>query len=152
MVRIDNNIDKMKKEGIAYKKRGYLDLAREVLERIPARSRDAETSFHIGELYATKAEKGKGELSIIDYKHLLQLAVQSFRACMSKDKGEYQRFTDKRGRVNYFTLSQLAKKRVELINQQLENLKKLKFTSEVKRKKILQWAPFRRVTINPKRK
>jgi len=145
-------IDKMKREGFAYQKRGYLDLAIEVLERIPSRLRDAEVWFHMGELYTSKAEKGKGELSIIDYKHFLQLAFQSFMVCVSKDKGEYHRITDKKRRVSYFTFSQLAKKRIETINQQIENLRKLKFSSEVKRRKILQWAPFRRVTIRPRKK
>ena len=95
------DIEKKIREAIAYKERGYLELAREILEEIPSRKKDALTFFQEGDLFMKIARRKRSEISPLEYKVLLQRAIRCFRSCQKRDKGELYRFQDRKGNIKY---------------------------------------------------
>ncbi|GEM_PF-6415411 len=140
------------REAIAYKQRGYLDLAQEILENIPSRARDSLSLFHLAEVYMEIAKRKKAELSPLHYRAQLEKAMDVFKKCIQKDKGELYRFVDRRGNVEYHTLSELSERRIKQLNKELEALEGIKEEEKVERVAPLQWSSGSLLVIKPSKK
>ncbi|RLE67899.1 MAG: hypothetical protein DRJ34_04050 [Thermoprotei archaeon] len=145
-------IEKKIREAIAYKERGYLDLAREILEEIPSRKKDALTFFQEGDLFMKIARRKRSEISPLEYKVLLQRAIKCFRSCQKRDKGELYRFQDKKGNIKYLTLSTLANERIKILQQEIQNLKGIREKEELVRVGPLQWSEGTLLVVKPLKK
>lgn len=145
-------LEKKIKEALAYKERGYLDLAQELLESIPRRYKNSFLYFHEGDLYMKIARRKKAEISPLEYKTVLEKAHTAFRKCVRTDRGEFYRFRDKSGNINYYTLRELAKKRIRIIEAEILNLKGIKNKEELQRVAPLTWSEGTLLVVNPLRK
>ncbi|MCD6219208.1 hypothetical protein J7K43_02350 [Candidatus Calescamantes bacterium] len=149
---MDTQEEKKIKEALAYKERGYLDLSREILESIPRRHKNSFLYFHEGDLYMKIARRKKAEISPLEYKTLLEKARNAFRKCIRTDRGEFYRFRDKSGNINYYTLRELAKERIKIIDAEILNLKGIKHKEELHRVAPLTWSEGTLLVVNPLRK
>ncbi len=140
------------REAIAYKERGYLDLAREIFEEISDRIKDSLAFFHQGELYLKIARRKRGEISPLQYKAILEKARKYFQYCIKKDRGELYRFQDSKGNIKYLTLSTLAQDRVYVIQEEIRNLRGIKEREELIRVGPLHWSEGTLLVVKPSSK